>query len=128
MDAQLQSAAPSREALIFILVTVILNTLGLTIVAPVAPFLVARYVPDPGQVGAAVGWFGSVCAICQFSAAPGLGLLRDRYGRKPLLLLCLLGSAVGYLLLGLGGALWVLSLGRAIDGLTGANTSIIIAY
>jgi DHA1 family tetracycline resistance protein-like MFS transporter len=57
-----------------------------------------------------------------------LGILSDRYGRRPLLLLCLLGSAVGYLLLGVGGALWVLFLGRAIDGITGANTSIIIAY
>lgn len=44
------------------------------------------------------------------------------------MLLCLLGSAVGYLLLGIGGALWILFLGRAIDGLTGANTSIIVAY
>ena len=124
----MEHAAPGRKALIFVIVTVILNTMGLTLIAPVAPFLVAKYVSDPAVIGAAVGALGSIYAICQFIAAPGLGVLSDRFGRRPLLLLCLLGSAVGYLFLGLGGALWVLFLGRAIDGLTGANTSILIAY
>src|SRR5215510_16555127 len=103
-----QSAAPNRKALIFIIVTVILNTMGFTLIVPVAPFLVARYVSDPAIIGAAVGWLGSIYAICQFLAAPGLGTLSDRFGRRPLLLICLLGSAIGYLLFGLGGALWVL--------------------
>jgi DHA1 family tetracycline resistance protein-like MFS transporter len=129
----LPPVAPSRAALTFILVTVILNTLGLTLIAPVAPYLVARYLPDPpglgvATLGAAVGWLSASYALCQFLAAPGLGALSDRFGRRPLLLLCLLGSALGYLFLGLGGALWVLFLGRIVDGLTGANTSILIAY
>ncbi|MFN8564678.1 MAG: MFS transporter [Anaerolineae bacterium] len=128
METQTQTSAPNRNALIFIVVVVILNTLGLTLIAPVAPFLVARYVSDPNAIGVAVGWLSSIYAICQFVAAPALGLLSDHFGRRPLLLICLLGSAVGYLFLGVGGALWVLFLGRAIDGLTGANTSIIIAY
>jgi len=122
------SAAPSRKALVFIVITIVLNTLGLTLMAPVAPFLVARYVTDPANLGVAVGWLSAVYAICQFLAAPGLGALSDRFGRRPVLLICLLGSAVGYLFLGVGGALWILFLGRAIDGLTGANTSIMIAY
>ena|ERR1041385_5504394 len=92
-----QSTAPSRKAMIFVIVTVILNTMGLTLIFPVAPFLVARYVSDPMVIGTAVGWLGSIYAICQFIAAPGLGLLSDRFGRRPLLLICLLGSAVGYL-------------------------------
>jgi len=123
-----QSASPNRKALLFIIVTVILNTLGFTLIVPVAPFLVARYVSNPNSIGVAVGWLGSIYAICQIIAAPGLGVLSDRFGRRPLLLLCLFGSALGYLLLGIGGALWVLFLGRAIDGITGGNTSIIIAY
>ncbi len=127
MDIQVV-AAPDRKALIFVIVMVMLNTMGLTLVAPVAPFLVARYVSDPAAVGAAVGWLGSSYAICQFIAAPGLGALSDRYGRRPILLICLLGSVVGYLMMGVGGTLWVLFVGRAIDGLTGANTSILIAY
>src|SRR6185295_2220986 len=123
-----QSPAPNRKALIFVIVTVILNTMGFTLIVPVAPFLVARYVSDPAILGAAVGWLSSIYAICQFLAAPGLGALSDRFGRRPLLLLCLMGTVVGYLFLGFGGALWVLFLGRAIDGITGANTSILIAY
>jgi DHA1 family tetracycline resistance protein-like MFS transporter len=69
-----------------------------------------------------------VYSICQFIAAPALGLLSDRFGRRPLLLICLFGSAVGYALFGLGGALWILFLGRIIDGLTGGNVSILFAY
>src|SRR5689334_2313544 len=123
----LQPTTPSRRALTFIIVTVALNTLGLTLLAPVAPYLVARYVTGVQQVGLAVGWLTATYAFCQFIAAPGLGALSDRFGRRPLLLVCLLGSALGYLVMGIGGALWVLFLGRAIDGLTGANTSILIA-
>jgi DHA1 family tetracycline resistance protein-like MFS transporter len=128
MDSPQAPNALNRKALIFIIITIVLNTLGLTLVAPVAPYLVARYVSDPGSIGVAVGWLGSTYAICQFIAAPGLGALSDRFGRRPILLLCLLGSVFGYMLLGFGGALWVLFLGRAIDGITGANTSIMIAY
>lgn len=128
MEIHSQSTSPSRKAITFIFVTVVLNTLGFTIIVPVAPFLVANYVNDPNRIGVAVGWLGSIYAICQFIAAPGLGILSDRFGRRPILLLCLMGSAIGYLLLGIGGALWVLFLGRAIDGITGANTSIMVAF
>ncbi len=119
---------PDRRALFFIILTTFLNTVGLTLVIPLAPFLIAHYVSDSSSVGLTVGWFTSAYAICQFIAAPGLGALSDRFGRRPILLLCILGSAGGYLLLGIGGALWVLFLGRIIDGLTGANSAILNAY
>lgn len=57
-----------------------------------------------------------------------LGALSDKYGRRPLLLLCLLGSAIGYFIFGLGGALWVLFAGRIIEGITGGSISTIFAY
>src|SRR5581483_10449168 len=63
-----------------------------------------------------------------FIAVPTLGALSDRYGRRPVLLVSLLGSAVGYFIFGLGGALWMLFLGRIIDGLTGGNIATIYAY
>src|SRR5262249_51152176 len=120
MTAPTPNAAPSRKALIVIITTVILNAMGYTLIIPIAPFLVSKYVSDPNQIGIAVATLTSIYAICQFIVAPGLGVLSDRFGRRPILLICLLGSAIGYLLLGFGGALWVLFLGRAIDGLTGA--------
>jgi DHA1 family tetracycline resistance protein-like MFS transporter len=63
-----------------------------------------------------------------FFAAPGLGALSDRYGRRPVLLVCLLGSAIGYLVFGIGGAIWVLFAGRIIDGITGGTISTIFVY
>lgn len=126
-QTQLKAVPPNRKALFFIIVTVILNAMGFTLIIPVAPFLVSRYVSDPNNLGIAVATLTSIYAVCQFIAAPGLGALSDRFGRRPILLFCLLGSAVGYLLLGFGGALWVLLLGRAIDGVTGANNAVINA-
>jgi MFS transporter, DHA1 family, tetracycline resistance protein len=117
-----------RKALIFIIITTCLGSIGFGLINPVAPFLVTRYVSDPNSAGLVLGWLTSAYAICQFIAAPGLGALSDRYGRRPILLICLLGSAVGYLLLGIGGALWVLILGRIIDGLTGGNFGVAFAY
>jgi DHA1 family tetracycline resistance protein-like MFS transporter len=108
--------------------TVFLNAMGFTVISPVLPFVVRQYLSDPGSLGAVVGWLTAIYAICQFIAAPGLGVLSDRFGRRPLTLLCLLGSAVGYLIFGIGGALWVLFLSRIIDGLTGGNFSILTAY
>jgi len=122
------SGAPSRGAIVVLIVTAFLNAMGIGLVTPVLPFIVQRYVSDHSALATTIGWIASLYAICQFLAAPGLGALSDRYGRRPILLICLLGSAIGYLLFGLGGALWVLFLGRIIDGLTGGDFSILSAY
>lgn len=66
--------------------------------------------------------------ITVFLAAPVLGALSDRYGRRPVLISSLIGSALGYFIFGLGGALWVLFIGRLIEGLTGGEISAIFAY
>lgn len=117
-----------RRATFFLLVTVFLGSMGMTVVMPVMPFIVQNYVTNQSDFAAVVGWLGSSYAICQFIAAPGLGLLSDRFGRRRLLLICLFGSVIGYILFGIGGALWVLFLGRIIDGITGGNFSILFAY
>jgi DHA1 family tetracycline resistance protein-like MFS transporter len=120
--------AVGSKAMIFLVVTALLNTMGIGILSPVLPFIVQQYLSNQNNLAIVVGWLIAVYALCQFIAAPGLGMLSDRYGRRLLLLICLLGSAIGYVLIGVGGALWVLFLGRIIDGLTGGNFSILYAY
>jgi len=106
---------------------VLLNGIGMTIVFPLIPFLIGKYLPA-SQVVVGMSVFASVYALCAFIAAPFLGAISDRKGRKIVLVISLLGSVAGYILLGVGGALWVLFLGRIIDGLTAGNISTLFAY
>lgn len=117
-----------KHALIFGLISVFLCGIGFSINTPVVPFLVQSYTSNPGEQAIVVTLLTSVYAVCVFFAAPGLGALSDKYGRRPLLLVCLLGSAIGYLIFGIGGALWVLFVGRIIEGITGGSISTIFAY
>ncbi|WP_338626813.1 MFS transporter [Clostridium baratii] len=117
-----------KHALIFGLISVFLCGIGFSIITPVVPFLVQSYTSNPGEQAIVVTLLTSVYAVCAFFAAPGLGALSDKYGRRPLLLVCLLGSAIGYLIFGIGGALWVLFVGRIIEGITGGSISTIFAY
>ncbi len=119
---------PNRKAIVFLVVLALLDTMGMTIINPVVPFMTQRYLNNPNDLAMVVAWLTSIYGICQMIAAPGLGLLSDRFGRRPVLFVCMLGSAIGYLLFGLGGAIWVLFLSRVIDGLTGGNFSVLFAY
>src|ERR1700710_529955 len=118
---------PKRVSLWIVIGLTTLNAVGMTIVFPLFPFLIGNYVPE-ARVAVVLGGLVSIFAFCQFLAAPFFGALSDRYGRKPILIISLLGSAVGYFLLGIGGALWILFLGRIIDGLTAGNQSALFAY
>lgn len=110
-----------------IIAIVLLNSIGLSIVLPLLPFMVGKYLPSR-QVVVGMSALMSVFAACTFFAAPVFGALSDRYGRKNILIISLLGSVIGYILFGIGGALWILFLGRIIDGLTAGNISILFAY
>lgn len=105
-----------------------LDTLGMTIVMPVLPFLIRRYAHGAGTVALWAGVLMAVFALCAFVSAPALGALSDRVGRKPVLVLSVLGSAAGLVIFGIGGAMWVLIAGRVIDGLTAGNMSTVMAY
>lgn len=105
---------------------VALNSIGLSIVLPLLPFLVGKFLP-PEQVVLGMSLLLSAFAACTFFAAPVLGALSDRYGRKKILLVSLLGSVIGYLIFGIGGSIWMLFLGRIIDGLTAGNISTLFA-
>ncbi len=121
-------SAPEGKALFFLMIVAFLNTMGMTIVIPVEPFMTLKYLGNPNDLALVVSWLAVSYGICQIIAAPGLGLLSDRFGRRPILFFCLLGSAIGYLLFGLGGSLWLLFLGRIVDGLTGGNFSVLFGY
>ncbi|ANC07856.1 MULTISPECIES: MFS transporter [Bacillus cereus group] len=117
-----------KLALLFGLISVFLCGIGFSIIMPVVPFLVQPYTSNPEEQALVVTLLTSVYAVCVFLAAPVLGALSDKYGRRPLLLICLFGSAIGYLVFGIGGALWVLFAGRIIEGITGGSISTIFAY
>ncbi len=117
-----------RTSFVLLLVIAFLNTIGITIIVPIVPFLTLQYLAHPNNLAIIVGWLTATYGICQLIAAPALGVLSDRFGRRRILFLCLLGSVLGYLILGLGGALWILFLGRIIDGLTGGNISVLFGY
>src|SRR5258708_20713403 len=118
---------PASGTVFFILFTAFLNLAGVGILNPIVPFIVGKYVAQANAAFAVSLLFTSY-SLCQFLAVPTLGALSDKFGRRPVMLISLLGSAAGYLIFGLGGALWVLFLGRIIDGLTGGNLAAIYAY
>ena len=125
---KMQIFSKKNRSLTFIVVTMFLNFLGFSIIIPILPFLVEQYAPNIKDIALNVGLIMAAYAFCQFIAAPGLGALSDKFGRRPILLVSLFGSIIGYLVMAIGGALWVLFLGRIIDGLTGGNISTVFAY
>jgi multidrug resistance protein len=116
--------APNRRALTFIVVTVFLDFVGIGILIPVLPFIVQSF----GGRAVAVGLLATSYSAAQFLAGPLLGALSDRYGRRPILILSVLGSGIAYIAFGLAHALWVLFAARIVDGLTGANFTAAQAY
>lgn len=121
--------SPRRAAIPFILVTVLLDTLGVGLIIPVGPGLVASFLG--GDLKAASLWFGplmSLYSVMQFFFAPILGGLSDRFGRRAVILMSLAGAATSYLVSGLAPALGWLFLGRFVAGATGASFSAANAY
>jgi MFS transporter, DHA1 family, tetracycline resistance protein len=114
----------NNRMLAVIFFILLMDIMGLTILFPVAPYIVQRYSSD----ALSVSMITVIYAAAQFFAAPLMGKLGDRYGRRPVLLVSIAGSIIGYLIFGFGGALWVLFLSRLIDGFTGGNQSTAAAY
>jgi len=99
---------------------VLLDLIGFGIVLPILPLWAERFGARPSTIGALVATYSAFQLVC----APVWGRLSDRVGRKPVLVLALLGTAAGSLLTGLASSLVVLFVGRAIDGVSGASVAV----
>jgi len=114
--------------MVFILVSVLINVMGLGLVIPVLPKLIEALAGSV-QAGAYFnGIFIAVYAAMQFVFAPVLGRLSDRYGRRPVLLAASFGTALDYLIAALTPALWLLFVARLVAGILGASFSTANAY
>jgi DHA1 family tetracycline resistance protein-like MFS transporter len=119
--------SPSKRSLppIFIIfLTVLIDMIGFGIVIPILPLYSQHFHAEAWQIGLLFGSF----SMMQLWAAPVLGRWSDRIGRRPVLLLSILGTALSFLILGLANSLWMLFLGRIIDGISGGNISTAQAY
>jgi MFS family permease len=113
-----------RRTELFIFVTVFVDMLGYGIIVPLLPLFVERQASG----GAIVGVLTALYALAQAVGGPFLCSLSDRYGRRPLLLGCLAGTALAYLLLGAADTLALVAAAMLLDGITGGNLSIAQAY
>lgn len=119
----------SRKASVrFIFATIFLDALGIGLLIPVFPEVIRRFNHDPVSVNQYFGYFISVYALMQFVASPVLGSLSDRFGRRPVLLVSLLGAGLDYLLMAMAPNLGWLFAGRVIAGLTGASITVASSY
>jgi DHA1 family tetracycline resistance protein-like MFS transporter len=113
-----------ESPLLFLFVTVFVDMVGYGIVVPLLPF----YVQQQASGAALVGLLGSLYAAMQFVGGPFLGGLSDRAGRRPVLLLCLLGTSLAYLLLGLANTLSLTVAAVALAGTAGGTLATAQAY
>lgn len=100
--------------------TVAVDLIGFGIVLPILPQYAERF----GAGAAVIGLLSASFSLAQLIFAPVWGKLSDRIGRKPIIIISLFGTAIGSLVTGFAGALWVLFLGRIIDGISGASVSV----
>lgn len=117
-----------RTAIGLICATLFLDALGIGILVPVFPDILARLNASPAFVHHNLGYFLSVHSLMQLLASAALGSLSDRYGRRPVLLLSLLGASCSYLMMGIAPSLFWLFFGRVVSGLTEANVTVATSY
>ncbi len=126
-------APPPKGALGVVLLIVFIDLMGFGIILPQLPFYAIRY----NVSAVSVAMLFAIYSACQFVAAPILGMVSDKVGRRPVLAFSQLGSAAGYLLLGVttqlhfdnaSVALMLVYLARVIDGVSGGNISTAQAY
>jgi DHA1 family tetracycline resistance protein-like MFS transporter len=113
-----------KRSITFIFITVFVDMLGYSMILPLLPF----FIQAQGGNAALAGGLQSLYALLQLLSGPILGSFSDRYGRKPILILCLFGTAVAYTIFGLADSILVLYLAVFLDGLTGNNLTTSFTY
>jgi DHA1 family tetracycline resistance protein-like MFS transporter len=110
--------------LLIIFLTILVNLIGFGIIIPLLPFYATTFGASP----VVIGLLFAVFSLCQLVAAPALGDLSDRYGRRPVLVFSLAGTVVSFVMLALAQSVVMLFLARIVDGLSGGNISTARAY
>jgi DHA1 family tetracycline resistance protein-like MFS transporter len=113
-----------NRKLLTLFLIVFIDLLGFSIILPLLPFYAETFSATPTQVGLLVASY----AAAQLVGAPVLGRMSDRFGRKPVLLISLAGTFIGFLMLGFANSLAMLFASRILDGFTGGNISVAQAY
>ena len=104
-----------------------LDAIGIGLIFPILPALL-REVGHVDDISLLLGVMLALYSACQFLFSPVLGVLSDRFGRRPVLLVSLAGAAIDYVIMAFAPHLWLLVLGRAIAGVTSANMAVATAY
>ncbi len=118
-----------QAAIIFIFITLFIDILGIGIIIPVLPELIKQLTGgDAAIAGKYYGWIAASYALMQFFFAPILGALSDRFGRRPVILLSLLGLGLDYIILGFASSIAWLFIGRIVAGIMGASFTAANAY
>ncbi|WP_287984366.1 MFS transporter [Piscinibacter sp.] len=126
--AEATGTARRQASMPFILLTVLLDMVAIGLIVPVLPLIVGTFTASPAEQ---TFWFGVVTfsfGVANFFAAPVLGALSDRYGRRPVLLLGFCGLALSFIVTGLATALWMLIVVRLFSGAMQANAAVANAY
>jgi DHA1 family tetracycline resistance protein-like MFS transporter len=111
-----------RNAIIYLIVFI--DLLGFSLILPLLPYYADTFGATPTQIGLLVASY----AAAQLVGAPLLGRLSDRFGRRPVLIISIFGTLLGFLILGFASSLWMLFASRLLDGFTGGNISVAQAY
>ncbi len=116
-------------SLVFIFITILIDVIGIGIIIPVLPSLIESLqgagLSEASRIG---GWLMFSYAFMQFFFAPVLGVLSDRFGRRPVILMALLGLGIDYIFHAFAPTIGWLFVGRLIAGITGASFTVATAY
>lgn len=129
MQAPETAGRTRRAATSFVFITVVLDMVTFGMIGPVLPKLIAGFVGgDMSHAAAIIGIFATVWALAQFFMSPIMGMLSDRVGRRPVILISNAVTAIDYVIMALAPNLMWLFAGRVLSGVATANISAASAY